>query len=161
MGSISKEYLMSIFRLQKHAIRIIKSVPIRTGSALVFQSLEFISGISCIWNMHKYVHNWAPYENLWVLNTEFNLLWCWCFCCIDTFESHMNMELLSHGFSFCWKSMLYFAVLKLMTLSLNLFENGFFEIYGLYVLDNKTVSNWNWIDSFTTGCCSRRLGCSK
>ena len=61
-GSASKECLMSILRLQKHAVRIIKSVPIRTESAPMFQSLELlyvfeIYTIKIAMFMYKYVHN--------------------------------------------------------------------------------------------------------
>ena len=44
-GSVSKECLMSILRLQKRAVRMIKSVPIRTESAPMFQSLELLSSV--------------------------------------------------------------------------------------------------------------------
>ena len=42
-GSASKECMTSIYRLQKRAVRIIKSVPTRTESAPMFQSLELLS----------------------------------------------------------------------------------------------------------------------
>ena len=61
-GSASKECLMSILRLQKRAVRIIKSVPIRTESAPMFQSLKLLSvfeiyTLKIAMFMYKYVHN--------------------------------------------------------------------------------------------------------
>ena len=41
-GSASKECMTSIYKLQKRAVRIIKSVPIRTESAPMVQSLELL-----------------------------------------------------------------------------------------------------------------------
>ena len=61
-GSASKECLMSILRLQKRAVRIIKSVPIRIESVPMFQSLELLSvfeiyTFKIAMFMYKYVYN--------------------------------------------------------------------------------------------------------
>ena len=61
-GFASKECLMSILRLQKHAVYIIKSVPIWTESVPMFQSLELLTvfeiyTFKIAMCMYKYVHN--------------------------------------------------------------------------------------------------------
>ena len=61
-GSASKECLVSILRLQKRAVRIIKSVPNLTESAPMFQSLKLLSvfeiyTFKIAMFMYKYVHN--------------------------------------------------------------------------------------------------------
>ena len=56
-ASASKECLMSILRLQKRAVRIIKSVSIRTESAPMFQSLELLS----VFEIYIYIQNCNVY----------------------------------------------------------------------------------------------------
>ena len=61
-GSTGKECLMYILRLQKRAVRIIKSVPIRTESAPMFQSMELLTVFEIYifkiaMFVYKYVHN--------------------------------------------------------------------------------------------------------
>ena len=61
-GSTCRECLMSILGLQKRAVRIIKSVSIRTESAPMFQSLELLSVFEiCTFKItlfiYTYVHN--------------------------------------------------------------------------------------------------------
>ena len=121
-GSASKECLMSILRLQKRAVRIIKSVPIRTESAPMLLAMF----------MYKYVHNqvadcvnelftrtneihnrvtrqsdkfYIPFSRLSTVckSVRFKgpLIWnSICddvdvFCCIGTFKSHLKKYLLT------------------------------------------------------------------
>ena len=61
-GSASKKSLMSFFKLQKRAVRIIKSVAIRTDSEPMLQSLELLSVFEIYtfkhaMFMYKYAHN--------------------------------------------------------------------------------------------------------